>query len=129
MNTPEYEHYCNTFGGSPLSERDYARLVVTARAMLSAVCGRKEEEMPMDYRLDAAICHQVDLLARLGGVESLTGKAVRPIQQKVGEISLTWSSDGDGLPRLWGIPLAPAALLMLRELGLTCRYRGEGGEA
>lgn len=124
------EYYENSFGGEHINEGEFTQLARAASDLCDAIVTIPIKEVTENVK--RAVCYEIELLHRQGGVEAYNGMAISTpgVVEKIGDLQFSnspYSASSSRVFSFGGLPVSPIAYALLRAEGLTCRavYAGK----
>jgi len=117
-------YYDTVFCAEPIDKAEFNLLARAASDLCDAIVTVPIKEVTENVR--RAVCYEIELLHKQGGVEAYTGMAISTpgIVEKVGDLSFSNSPYSASSTRIFsfgGLPVSPITYALLRADGLTCR--------
>lgn len=127
------EYYVNSFRGAHIPDGEFERLAQTASDVIDALVTRPITEETDKDALAKATAYQLEYIYQQGGLDAVTGAAANQqvVTEKLDDYSvsqqLTTAAEQNQIS-IYGLPVSPLALMILRKLGLMSRwlYSGRG---
>lgn len=120
-------YYNNVFHGAPIPANEFDRLADIASDVIFGICIIKPTEANLnDDLFKKAVAYQVELLFLQGGIDAIVGlseAASAGVSEHLGDYSISGGSQRhEAVKTFNGIPVSSMALMLLRRLGLMCRW-------
>lgn len=117
-------YYDNTFCAEPIDEAEFNLLARAASDLCDAIVTVPITDVTENVR--RAVCYEIELLHKQGGVEAYTGMAISTpgVVEKLGDLSFSNSPYSASSTRIFsygGLPVSSITYALLRADGLTCR--------
>ncbi len=125
-------YYDTEFGGEPIDEAEFKMLARAASDLCDAIGTVPIKTVTENIK--RAVCYQIELFHRQGGVEAYTGLAITTpgVVERVGDLLYSNSPYSASSTRMFsygGLPVSSVTYALLRAEGLTCRAVYSRGEA
>ena len=134
------QYYDETFVGTTIPQTEFNRLADIASDVIYDTCNVKPTDDDLtDATFMKAVAYQTEFLYEQGGLDAVLGfseAAMESAGEHLGDYSASGNSAARrGVKFINGVPVSPMAIMLLRRMGLMCRWayaersRCEDGES
>ena len=121
------EYYDGTFHGIDIPESEFGRLADIASDVTYDTCNLKPNDDDLvDDTFKRAVAYEVEFLYEQGGLDAIHGfseAATASAGERLGDYSASGNNAARrGVKFINGIPVSPMAIMLLRRMGLMCRW-------
>lgn len=127
MTYIDKDFYSETFKGNEIPESEFDRLASAASEIIYGQCNVKPSQSVTESEdFKRAVAYQVEMLFEQGGLEALQGFSAASQSagsERLGNYSVSGGAAGsEVITAAGGIPISSVSIMILRRLGLMCRW-------
>lgn len=127
----DYEYYSGTFHGKTIAHEDFDRLAQAASDVIYDLCYVKpDEEVVLLEDFKRAVAYETEFLSEQGGLDAILGFSAAAVSgggEHLGDYSVTAGGAlQESVMSCNGVPVSGMALMLLKKLGLRCRWAYAG---
>lgn len=121
------EYYDDTFHGTEIPVTEFGRIADVASDIVFDTCNVKPNDDDVeDPTFKKAVAYETEFLYEQGGLDAVLGfsdAALASAGERLGDYSASGNNAARrGVKFVNGVPVSPMAIMLLRRLGLMCRW-------
>ena len=128
MSYIDKSFYDDIFCGTPIEEDSlFNRLADISSDVIYGVCNLEPSQADTETEtFKKAVAYEVEMLYKQGGIDAISGFAessLTGVSEHLGDYSISGGTPSHAAVNTFeGIPVSSMAIMMLRRMGLMCRW-------